>query len=110
MDPTPGKFENEKFDGKEDFGLWKLKMLAQLEIQGLLSVLEENGSFEDGDFVAYALSSSEDIEIEKPKSFQEATRSKDWKFWNSAAYEEMISLFNFIIFIFILSWILDRLS
>ncbi|KAL0756048.1 hypothetical protein Bca101_093716 [Brassica carinata] len=41
MDPTRGKFEIEKFDGKGDFGLWKFKMLAQLEIQGLLSVLKE---------------------------------------------------------------------
>ncbi|KAF8095044.1 hypothetical protein N665_0343s0004 [Sinapis alba] len=41
MDPTPGRFEIEKFDGKGDFGLWKFKMLAQLKIQGLLSVLEE---------------------------------------------------------------------
>lgn len=44
MDPTPGKFEIEKFDGKGDFGLWKFKMLAQLEIQGLLSVLEDEVS------------------------------------------------------------------
>lgn len=41
MDPTRGKFEIEKFDGKGDFGLWKFKMLAQLEIQGLLTVLHE---------------------------------------------------------------------
>lgn len=41
MEPTRGKFEIEKFDGKGDFGLWKFKMLAQLEIQGLLSVLQE---------------------------------------------------------------------
>lgn len=41
MDPTREKFEIEKFDGKGDFGLWKFKMLAQLEIQGLLSVLKE---------------------------------------------------------------------
>lgn len=42
MDPTRGKFEIEKFDGKGDFGLWKFKMLAQLEIQGLLSVLRDD--------------------------------------------------------------------
>lgn len=51
MDPTRGKFEIEKFDGKGDFGLWKFKMLAQLEIQGLLSVLkeeEEDASTSDG--------------------------------------------------------------
>lgn len=47
MDPTPGKFEVIKFDGKGDFGLWKFKMLAQLEIQGLLSVLEEEAITSD---------------------------------------------------------------
>lgn len=41
MEPTPGKFEVVKFDGKGDFGLWKFKMMAHLEIQGLLSVLTE---------------------------------------------------------------------
>lgn len=46
MDPTRGKFEIEKFDGKGDFGLWKFNMQAQLEIQGLLSVLEETESSE----------------------------------------------------------------
>ena len=35
MDPTRGKFEIKKFDRKGDFGLWKFKILAQLEIQGL---------------------------------------------------------------------------
>lgn len=42
IDPTPGKFEIEKFDGKGDFSLWKFKMLVQLEIQGLLSVLSDD--------------------------------------------------------------------
>lgn len=46
MDPTRGKFEIEKFDGKGDFGLWKFKMLAQLEIQSLVSVLQEGESSE----------------------------------------------------------------
>ena len=41
MDPTPGKFQMNKFDGKGDFGLWKYKLLGQLEIQGLGSVLKE---------------------------------------------------------------------
>lgn len=47
MDPTRGKFEIEKFDGKGDFGLWKFKMMGQLEIQGLLSVLQEETTSED---------------------------------------------------------------
>ncbi|KAF8053895.1 hypothetical protein N665_1364s0004 [Sinapis alba] len=41
MEETSGKFEVEKFDGKGDFGLWKYKMLCQLEIVGLGSVLKE---------------------------------------------------------------------
>ena len=41
MEPTLGKFEMQKFDGKGDFGLWKYKLLGQLEIQGLGSVLKE---------------------------------------------------------------------
>lgn len=44
MDLTPRKSVIEKFDGKGDFGLWNFKMLAQFEIQGLLSVLEEDTS------------------------------------------------------------------
>ena len=40
MEPTRGKFEMDKFDGKGDFGMWKYKLLGQLEIQGLASVLE----------------------------------------------------------------------
>ena len=32
----------EKFDGKGDFGMWKYKLMGQLEIQGLLSVLKED--------------------------------------------------------------------
>lgn len=28
--------------GNDSFGLWKFRMLAQLEIQGLLSVLDED--------------------------------------------------------------------
>lgn len=48
--------------------------------------------FEDRDFVAYALASSEDIEVEESKSFQEAMKSKEWKLWNGAEDEEMISL------------------
>ena len=44
MDPTPGRFVMEKFDGKGDFSLWKYKLLGQLEIQGLASVLIEEPS------------------------------------------------------------------
>ncbi|XP_013700092.1 uncharacterized protein LOC106403857 [Brassica napus] len=46
MDPTPWRFEIEKFDRKGDFGLWKFKMMTQLEIQGLVSVLQKETSFE----------------------------------------------------------------
>lgn len=47
MEPTSGKFEVVKFDGKGDFGLWKYKMLCQLEIQGLDKCLEEGGASTD---------------------------------------------------------------
>ncbi|CAA7036546.1 unnamed protein product [Microthlaspi erraticum] len=46
MEPTLGRFEMEKFTGKEDFGMWKYKLLGQLEIQGLASVLDEDFSIE----------------------------------------------------------------
>lgn len=66
MEPTRGKFEIAKFDGKGDFGLWKFMMLAKLEIQGLLSVLEEEtpttsdlGKQVDGDDVKFDKKRSE---------------------------------------------------
>ncbi|ESQ45854.1 hypothetical protein EUTSA_v10011059mg [Eutrema salsugineum] len=31
----------DKFDGKGDFGMWKYKMMGQLDIQGFLPVIEE---------------------------------------------------------------------
>lgn len=34
----------EKFDGKGEFGLWKYKLLGQLEIHGLGSVLRDSRS------------------------------------------------------------------
>ena len=44
IDPTRGRFEMDKFDGKGDFGMWKYKLLGQLEIQGLGSVLQEGAT------------------------------------------------------------------
>ena len=38
---TGTKFDIEKFDGKNDFALWKVRMKALLEQQGLAAVLEE---------------------------------------------------------------------
>ncbi|KAF3520920.1 hypothetical protein DY000_02058624 [Brassica cretica] len=35
MEQTHGKFEMDKSDGKGDFGMWKYKMMAQLEIQDI---------------------------------------------------------------------------
>ena len=35
--------------------------------------------FESGDFVAYALTSAADIEVNEPQSYAEAKKSKDWK-------------------------------
>lgn len=44
LDPTRGRFEMDKFDGKGDFGMWKYKLLGQLDIQGLASALDENAT------------------------------------------------------------------
>lgn len=41
MEHTQSRLDVEKFDGKGDFGLWKHKVLCQLELMGLESVLEE---------------------------------------------------------------------
>ena len=38
---TGTKFDIEKFDGKNDFGLWQVRMKALLEQQGLAAALEE---------------------------------------------------------------------
>ncbi|GKB35063.1 zinc finger, CCHC-type containing protein [Tanacetum coccineum] len=38
---TGTKFDIEKFDGKNDFGLWQVRMKALLEHQGLATALEE---------------------------------------------------------------------
>lgn len=39
MESVHGKFKMEKFDGSGDFGMWKFKMLMQLELQGLGHIL-----------------------------------------------------------------------
>lgn len=48
--------------------------------------------FEDGNFVAYALVVIEDLNTEEPRNYQEARRSKDWKFWNGASVDAIDSL------------------
>lgn len=47
--------------------------------------------YEDGNFVAYALNTVEDLEVEEPKSYGEAMRSTERKRWKAAAEEEMDS-------------------
>ena len=44
--------------------------------------------FESGDFIAYALTSATDLEVNEPQSYAEAKRSKDWKKWNASMGEE----------------------
>ncbi|CAA7023983.1 unnamed protein product [Microthlaspi erraticum] len=61
MEPTLGRFEMEKFTGKEDFGMWKYKLLGQLEIQGLASVLDE-------DFSIYVKSEKQEEVMDSPTS------------------------------------------
>lgn len=48
--------------------------------------------FDDFDVAAYALTCAEEINIDEPKSYIEAKRSRDWKKWNSGMTEEMDSL------------------
>ncbi|KAF8093426.1 hypothetical protein N665_0383s0054 [Sinapis alba] len=64
MEATSGKFEVEKFDGKGDFCLWKYKMLCQLEIVGLGSVLKEKAP-------------STDVEGEEEKDIKPDPREQD---------------------------------
>lgn len=46
MEHPQSRLDVEKFDGKGDFGLWKHKVLCQLELMGLESVLEEGETSE----------------------------------------------------------------
>lgn len=48
--------------------------------------------FDDYDLVAYALAAAEDLDIDEPKTIEEAKRSKYWKQWLKAMEEEMSSL------------------
>lgn len=48
--------------------------------------------YDDFDVVAYALSAAQDIEVDEPRSYQEAMRSKDRVFWTAASDDEMVSL------------------
>lgn len=49
--------------------------------------------FDDANLVAYALNAAEELEeIKEPKTYAEAMKTKERKFWNDAAKEEMVSL------------------
>lgn len=48
--------------------------------------------FDDTNLVAYALSVAEELDVEEPQTYAEAMRTKDRKFWNNAAKEEIESL------------------
>ena len=72
--PAQGKFEVEKFDGQGDFGLWKFKMLMQLELQGLDFVLGEEessnsvkGKEKEGDVTESTSSPVDPLKKEKDK-------------------------------------------
>ena len=47
--------------------------------------------YEDGNFVAYALNVVNDLEVEEPKSYAAAMRTRERKLWKQAAEEEMES-------------------
>ena len=44
---TSGKIEVEKFDGEGDYVLWKEKLLAHLDLLGLMEGLEEDEEEEE---------------------------------------------------------------
>lgn len=48
--------------------------------------------FDDFDVVAYALAAAQDIEIDEPRSYAAAMRTRERDQWNAAKVEEMISL------------------
>lgn len=48
--------------------------------------------YDDFDVVAYALSAASDIEVDEPRSYQEAMRSKDRDLWDAASKDEIVSL------------------
>ena len=47
---------------------------------------------DDSDCMAYALATTEEINMDEPKFYLEARRSKIWKLWNEGMQEEMVSL------------------
>ena len=70
------RFEMEKFDGKGDFGMWKFKMLMQLELHGLGKVLQDESgevsSLKDDD--DSKLRAKEDPD---PKAKEKDTRARN---------------------------------
>lgn len=70
------RFEMEKFDGKGDFGMWKFKMLMQLELHGLRKVLQDESgkvsSLKDDD--DSKLRAKEDPD---PKAKEKDTRARN---------------------------------
>ena len=48
--------------------------------------------FNDLDCVAYVLATAEEINMDEPKSYLEARRSKSWNLWNEGMQEGMDSL------------------
>lgn len=48
--------------------------------------------FDDANLVAYALNADEELDIEEPQAYAEAMRTKERKFWDNTAKEEIESL------------------
>lgn len=48
--------------------------------------------FDDASLVTYAFSVAEELDIDEPRSYAEAMKTKERKFWDNAAKEEMVSL------------------
>lgn len=60
-----------------------------LAIDKEIRTIRSPSKFEDAYFLAYALASAKDLEIEEPKCYNESVQTKDWKLWRGASDEEM---------------------
>jgi len=80
---------NEEVDGSENEQSLDDYLLARERKRR--SNIRPPSRFKDGDFVAYALATEEDLEIEEPKSYEEAMKRSKRKQWENAMKEEMDS-------------------
>lgn len=79
MESVRTRFEMEKFDGSGDFGMWKFKMLMQLELQGLGNILSDETVKDAKEEVGDSSSSKGDGEDVKrdPLAKEKDTRARN---------------------------------